>query len=63
MKQTNPKSTDHYSARNVERFLAENFAANQVVRWRLTNLIEGVREAEYRRGYRQAVSDYKNNQL
>lgn len=61
--QSKPKPTDHYSKRNAERFLAENFAANQVMRWRLTGLIDGIREAEYRRGYRQAVSDFKNNPL
>lgn len=50
-----------YSESRVARFLRENFS--EVMRWRLQNLFNGVREEAYKRGYRQAISDYKNNPL
>lgn len=56
MKQSNPKPTDHYSPRNVEIFLRENFARNQVMRYRLTNIIAGVREQAYQQGRRDALN-------
>jgi hypothetical protein len=56
MKQSNPKPTDHYSPRNVENFLRENFAGNQTMRYRLTNIIAGVREQAYQQGRRDALN-------
>lgn len=56
MKHINPKPTDHFSARNVENFLRENFAGNQVMRYRLTNIIAGVREQAYQQGRRDALN-------
>jgi hypothetical protein len=56
MKQSNPKPTDHYSPRNVERFLKENFTENRVMRYRLTGLIAGVREQAYQQGRRDAMN-------
>lgn len=55
MKQSNPKPTDHFSPRNVENFLRENFAGNQVMRYRLTNIIAGVREQAYQQGRKDAM--------
>jgi len=56
MKQPNPKPTDHYSPRNVEKFLRENFTDNQVMRYRLTGLIAGVREQAYQQGRKDALN-------
>lgn len=47
MKQSNPKPTDHYSEKNIDNFLRENFAGNQTMRYRLHNLFAGVREKAY----------------
>ena len=55
MKQSNPKPTDHYSPRNVEIFLRETFAGNQTMRYRLTNIIAGVREQAYQQGRHDAL--------
>ncbi len=44
--QKNPKPSNPYSEKNVREFLAREFANNQVMRWRLTNLINGIREYE-----------------
>jgi len=56
MKQSNPKPTDHYSPRNVEKFLRENFTDNQVMRYRLTGLIAGVRDQAYQQGRNDALN-------
>ena len=56
MKQPNPKPTDHYSPRNVENFLRENFLGNQTMRYRLTNIIAGVREQAYQQGRKDAMN-------
>lgn len=56
MKQSNPKPTDHYSPRNVENFLRENFAGSQTMRYRLTNIIAGVREQAYQQGRKDALN-------
>lgn len=62
-KQSNPKPTDHFSPRNIENFLRENFAGNQTMRYRLANLFAGVREQAYQNGredgYRAAAA-YKS---
>lgn len=50
-----------YSESRVAAFLRENFG--EIMRWRLQNLFNGVREEAYKKGYRQAMSDYKNNPL
>ena len=55
MKHTKPKPADHYSPRNVENFLRENFIGNQVMRYRLANIIAGVREQAYQQGRADAL--------
>lgn len=49
-----------YSESRVAAFLRENFP--EVMRWRLTNLLNGVREEAYRKGYADAVKAFSNNQ-
>jgi len=56
MRQSNPKPTDHYSPRNVEKFLRENFVGNQTMRYRLTSIIAGVREQAYQQGRADAMN-------
>lgn len=56
MQHTKPKPTDHYSPRNVEKFLRENFIGNQVMRYRLANIIAGVREQAYQQGRQDAMN-------
>jgi len=56
MRQSNPKPTDHYSPRNVEKFLRENFVGNQTMRYRLTSIIAGVREQAYQQGRHDAMN-------
>lgn len=55
------ESNNLYSESRVAALLRENFP--EVMRWRLQNLFNGVREEAYKKGYRQAMSDYKNNPL
>lgn len=49
-KHTNPKPSNPYSETNIREFLSREFANNQVMRMRLTNLFDGVREQAYRAG-------------
>lgn len=53
-KQHNPRPTNHYSPKNIEEFLRNNFRDNPTLRYRLTNLFAGVREEGYRRGVEAA---------
>lgn len=50
-----------YSKNRVYEFLFREFANNQAMRWRLTNLIEGIRQTEFERGYRAGLKQ-KNEQ-
>jgi hypothetical protein len=50
-----PKPTNHYSERNIRAFLAEHFRGDYVMRTRLQNLFDGVRNEGYRRGVEDAI--------
>lgn len=52
---------DPYSPSAAAAFLRENFQHNQVMRARLTNLIDGIRAAEFERGYNRGVETAKRN--
>lgn len=50
-----------YSKNRVYEFLLREFAKDQAMRWRLTNLIDGIRQAEFERGYRAALNAKKSD--
>jgi len=54
---TEPSTTppSPYTEKAVFNFLYENFANNPTMRWRLTNLINGVREYEREKSTRTTV--------
>ncbi len=55
------KKADPYAPYAVKAFLLENFRDNPVMWARLTNLIDGIREAEFERGRTSGIKEAKRN--
>lgn len=56
-----PAHKDPYAPYAVKAFLLENFRDNTVMRYRLTSLIDGIRAAEFERGFSRGMETAKRN--